>query len=550
MDSKCAVSHLAPAASNSQVDSYRPQKDRPVMETDVASAYILLMVDEDACAAIQGDVVMAGYEALKDAFLFHHDVGTDVGLVHEVEAPANPRHFDPRMAYLRAYLVNAPPSTASSVATSFSSSRGLQQRRRQSSPSPPQQRQASITQFAEPVDFDSPSNDGSSRGCTRKQTIAKKEAHTRRDSDDFVEVGGGKQSDQGTWLQRGERTGAGQGGTNRKSKAAAVEGRQRGGKEYDDRGGSDYFDSDGLVDSSDEHEPEHTLAMRQKRAPVTRSATKRSKRAAVGPETVCVLEDDGSDFSDHESFSASCFRGDSRRADAEAAPKAEAETDEYDRLEQEEMEELGKMRDDDPRLATVLFSYPEGDIATNPVSITLGDLRRLRSGQFLNDNLIDFWLKWSFNARVDASVTVAAKEDPERAASEALAQALSCEEEGGSSSSSSSSSAVRRGGHGSSTVSDGEPPLHPLSKRVHIFNSHFYTKLTEEDKGGDKLPAPGSCDDGEIKDAGDCLIPCYAFKTSKLTLWSLSLGCLLNVRSSGEKKAPTRATVDQVDKHI
>jgi|AntAceMinimDraft_5_1070358.scaffolds.fasta_scaffold60488_2 hypothetical protein len=49
----------------------------------------------------------------------------------------------------------------------------------------------------------------------------------------------------------------------------------------------------------------------------------------------------------------------------------------------------------------VLFRYPEGAAAQDPVPINLGDLRRLRPGQFLNDNLIDFWLKYSVNNRFE-----------------------------------------------------------------------------------------------------------------------------------------------------
>ena len=52
----------------------------------------------------------------------------------------------------------------------------------------------------------------------------------------------------------------------------------------------------------------------------------------------------------------------------------------------------------------MLFRYPEGATAQDPVPVNLGDVRRLRPGQYLNDNLIDFWLKYSFNKRIENAI--------------------------------------------------------------------------------------------------------------------------------------------------
>ena len=122
----------------------------------------------------------------------------------------------------------------------------------------------------------------------------------------------------------------------------------------------------------------------------------------------------------------------------------------------------------------VLFQYPEGKDALNPVSITLGDLRRLRGGQFLNDNLVDFWLKRSVNGRAEAAV----------AAAEAVVSG------GGG------SDGGDGGGGGGGGGEDNEAErLLPLPKSVHVFGSQFYTKLTERPKGYLSCPPPGTDDE-------------------------------------------------------
>ena len=42
---------------------------------------------------------------------------------------------------------------------------------------------------------------------------------------------------------------------------------------------------------------------------------------------------------------------------------------------------------------TPVFQYPPGVAASDSIVVTRGDLRRLEPDEFLNDNLVDFYLK-------------------------------------------------------------------------------------------------------------------------------------------------------------
>ena len=86
----------------------------------------------------------------------------------------------------------------------------------------------------------------------------------------------------------------------------------------------------------------------------------------------------------------------------------------------------------DQRMSQVILQYPEEDDAQDSVPICIGDVKRLKPGEFLNDNLINFYLKYSYTERVRAA----------------------CNQMN---------------------------PFKPFEGTVHIFNTHFYTKLTEGD---------------------------------------------------------------------
>ena len=93
----------------------------------------------------------------------------------------------------------------------------------------------------------------------------------------------------------------------------------------------------------------------------------------------------------------------------------------------------------DQRMSQVILQYPEEDDAQDSVPICIGDVKRLRPGEFLNDNLINFYLKYSYNERMRA------------VCNQKRADGLNLN------------------------------AFKPFEGTVHIFNTHFYTKLTEGD---------------------------------------------------------------------
>ena len=99
------------------------------------------------------------------------------------------------------------------------------------------------------------------------------------------------------------------------------------------------------------------------------------------------------------------------------------------------VDEFPTVRPGDDRMSEVLLQYPVEADAQDPVPISIGDLKRLKPGEFLNDNLINFYLKYTVSERIRSGASQA-----------------------------------------------GTRVYKPLQGGVHIFNTHFYTKLTEDDR--------------------------------------------------------------------
>jgi hypothetical protein len=107
----------------------------------------------------------------------------------------------------------------------------------------------------------------------------------------------------------------------------------------------------------------------------------------------------------------------------------------------------------------VLLQYPPEKAASNSVAITRGDLDRLEPFEFLNDNLVDFYLK--FMAREKRVV------DNDNA-----------DEDGDENEEGVKASAGSGGGGGEGCgVDESQLELEAL-EQSHIFTAHFYKKLT------------------------------------------------------------------------
>jgi hypothetical protein len=107
--------------------------------------------------------------------------------------------------------------------------------------------------------------------------------------------------------------------------------------------------------------------------------------------------------------------------------------------------------------------------SVKPVPIAEGDMWRLQPGEFLNDNLVDFWLKYSVNRRA---------EEAEKEATAAATRPAHDGEDVGK---------AEKGEAGVTYRSTGSPTtFRPCGANVHAFSSHFYAKLTEVRDGGSR----------------------------------------------------------------
>jgi len=95
------------------------------------------------------------------------------------------------------------------------------------------------------------------------------------------------------------------------------------------------------------------------------------------------------------------------------------------------------------------------------VRVSLGDYKRLKSGVYLNDNLIDFYLKYSMNRRIE-NLALTAISDPTNTTTTTRTNVKTME------------------------------TYATMPKELHIFSSHFFSALTDR-KPQNILDAKGIC---------------------------------------------------------
>ena len=151
----------------------------------------------------------------------------------------------------------------------------------------------------------------------------------------------------------------------------------------------------------------------------------------------------------------------------------------------------------DVQQAKVIAQYPASSKAggkstpgpsSSSLDLTAGDAFRLQEGEFLNDVLVDFYLKWLVRSEQGAAASGGTAAPTRRGptAARAAAEELVAAGRGGAHALAGTSDQTEAAHLPPSlpmSMSTPQPPLTDAErKRLHVFSSYFYTRLTEGKK--------------------------------------------------------------------